>query len=263
MAQILVVDDDPGTVETFGAILTNAGHQALLTHTVGQGLSAALSRSPDMILVDLRLSDRSGLEFLAEALARGIRVPIVIMTAFGTDPIRSASRQLGAADFIEKPIDEKHLLQLIHRYTDHAQSSRLSLAQRPGELNHAATRWTAIVTPIIQIHHDVPTIDVWAREVGHSQATLKRRCSNAGVKASDSLDFARALRIVAKYGGRCCPWFEALAIAETITLNKFLCRSGFQKDAPIQGVRRFLSQQRFITDTALLHATLQAMMAIS
>src|ERR1700730_4803602 len=117
MANVLVIDDDPGTLETFGVTLRQAGHLVCLAATGFQGLALAGSQELDIILADLRLPDSSGLEFLAETRGQGWGTPVVIITAFATPAIREASHQLGAADLAEKPIDAHSLLELV---TTHA-----------------------------------------------------------------------------------------------------------------------------------------------
>ena len=60
---------------------------------------------PELILMDLRMPGRSGLELLAALTLAGWDVPVVLMTAFADDGIRTYARELGAVAVIEKPFD--------------------------------------------------------------------------------------------------------------------------------------------------------------
>jgi CheY-like chemotaxis protein len=261
MARVLVIDDDPGTLETFGLILRYAGHIPSLAASCKEGLTLAASQPLDLILADLRLPESSGLEFIAEAHVQCITAPVVIITAFGTRAARFASQQLGAVDFAEKPIDQDLLLNLVRTHADTHDplyKRRLTSSNIDNETHHAALRWASVVLPIVNSAHDLPTVESWSREVGRSQATLKRWCSIADVHASDSLDFGRALRIVRRYAGHRCRWYDALAIAEPATLVRFMRQAGFSKDLDVPHLDEFIAQQHFIKDPILLRAIMMA-----
>jgi CheY-like chemotaxis protein len=115
MAQLLLIDDDPGTLFAFGQILRMAGH-ALMTASSGrQGLDVAREAAVDLILTDLRLPDMSGLEVLQHVRSWQMPVKFVVVTAFGNAQQVVAAMHLGAADFLEKPVFEEDLLLSVHR----------------------------------------------------------------------------------------------------------------------------------------------------
>jgi hypothetical protein len=89
--------------------------------------------------------------------------------------------------------------------------------------------------------------------------TIKRYCAACGVHAGDSLDLARALRIVVTSKGRDVDWFNELDIADPMTMKSFLARAGLARSAAPRDLRTFLSVQRFIGKPALLSAVEQSL----
>ena len=132
----------------------------------------------------------------------------------------------------------------------------------PGN-SYATCRWTTIVIPVATGAPDIPTIVEWAHVTGHSRATLKQWCINAGAGTSDSLDFARALRLTIRYAGSICDWFNELAIVDNRTLLRFLRRSGFDKNSTVPLVDVFLQTQRYVGSPALLTAVRRQLPNIS
>ena len=133
----------------------------------------------------------------------------------------------------------------------------------------ATRRWVGIVVAVARSPYDVPTERDWARTAEKSVTTLKRWCAACDVRASDSLDFARALRVCVRYAAAedditvsCsddkCNWYNVLAIAESSTLNSFLEKAGLLKNAKICPVSEFLQKQRFILNPPLISAVLDA-----
>jgi YesN/AraC family two-component response regulator len=124
MPRVLVVDDDPGTRETFDVILRLAGFEVSIAATGRDALDVARQCGADLILADLRLPDITGVDVLKALRAEQVEVPVVIMTAFGS--IRSAveALKLGAADYVEKPIDDVALVDLVRRSAPTIRSQR-------------------------------------------------------------------------------------------------------------------------------------------
>jgi CheY-like chemotaxis protein len=209
----------------------------------------------DLILVDLRLPDASGLEVLMAAVERDM--PAVVLTAFGMRISETAARKLGAADFVAKPFNADDLVQIVRRNLAEAKL-RTSRPRRPSEMlwpmGHAAERWTSIVVPVTRFACDVPTLGGWGRRVGKSPATLKTWCAGVGVHAGDSLDFARFLRVVVQFTGRQCTWFEVLDIVDPRTLARLRDRAGLSTYTTIPDLQTFLRNQQFLTAVSLLAA---------
>jgi two-component system, response regulator YesN len=113
MSFVLIVDDDLGVREAFTQVLSRAGIEAASAETGREGLRLARAHAPRLMLSDLRLPDMTGLELLRALRADGHTMPVVIMTACGSTAAAVEAMKLGAADYLEKPIDGEHLLTVI------------------------------------------------------------------------------------------------------------------------------------------------------
>jgi DNA-binding NtrC family response regulator len=104
MPRILVVDDEPGVQESLRMLLKSEGDV-----TVAGDADAALREvalaTPDLVLLDLVMPGRSGLELLAELSDRGVRAPVIVLTATNTVNAAVEAMKRGAADFITKPFE--------------------------------------------------------------------------------------------------------------------------------------------------------------
>jgi DNA-binding NtrC family response regulator len=109
-AKLLVLDDEPNILVTLSRALELEGYQVTKASTLAEGRAAFDEVRPDLALLDVKLPDGDGIDFL-EALSKSrAHPPIVMMSGHATidDAVRAI--QLGACDFIEKPIGQDRLL---------------------------------------------------------------------------------------------------------------------------------------------------------
>jgi YesN/AraC family two-component response regulator len=115
MIKVLIVDDDPGTRETFRTVLRLEGFTPFVASTGQAGIELSLSSVFDVILVDLRLSDFSGLDVVRQLRSEGLQTPIVVYTAFpGFDSCFEAG-QLGATEYIAGPLFGDEIVDAVRR----------------------------------------------------------------------------------------------------------------------------------------------------
>ena len=108
-ARILLVDDDAAVREALSFSLTEQGH-AVDTASDGRAALARLdARTYDVVLTDLRMPGMSGLDLLSALKERGSTIPVVVITAYGSIDGAVRAVQLGAADFVEKPVSREAL----------------------------------------------------------------------------------------------------------------------------------------------------------
>jgi DNA-binding response OmpR family regulator len=117
--KILVVDDDPDLVELVKRWLGREGHQ--VTHVAtGQAALDALAADPlpDLVLLDVMLPRIDGFSILKRLRAeeRTRRLPVVIVSSFTRDQDVARGMELGADDYIVKPLMEFHFLERIERF---------------------------------------------------------------------------------------------------------------------------------------------------
>lgn len=111
MIRILVVDDSPSALQTVETILTEAGYQV---HTCSSGECAArkLQREAfDLIVTDIYMPDRDGLEVIQDARRTCPDVPIVAMSGItGEGSMLIVARHMGACQILQKPFSRADLL---------------------------------------------------------------------------------------------------------------------------------------------------------
>lgn len=115
MFKILIVDDEPRIREIFSLVLAEGGYSVDAASCGEQALTLTSEWEPDLVLLDMNLPDLTGLEVLRRIREKHPETDVVILTAYGT--VRSAveATRLGAADFLEKPVDNQALLSVLGR----------------------------------------------------------------------------------------------------------------------------------------------------
>ena len=115
MSLILIIDDDKQLSLSFTKILTQDGYRTQAAYTGQEGISRALALNPDLAILDIRLPDMSGIDVF-EAIHRELpRLPVIIITAYGTTETAIGAIQKGAYDYIYKPFDVPEMLRLIQK----------------------------------------------------------------------------------------------------------------------------------------------------
>jgi DNA-binding NtrC family response regulator len=114
-ARILVADDDPHMQQ---AIRTCLGRESYQLSVVPNGLAAIEQleqESFDLIITDQQMPQMSGIELMTTLQKRGIEIPVIMITAYGTINQAVEAMQLGAADFITKPFSAPDLERIVER----------------------------------------------------------------------------------------------------------------------------------------------------
>jgi two-component system OmpR family response regulator/two-component system copper resistance phosphate regulon response regulator CusR len=107
---VLVVEDDEVLGKAIRRGLEEAGHCCNWAKTGEKALGLATAQKCDAVLLDLMLPDRQGLDVLRDIRARGIRTPVLILTALGSVEERVAGLNAGADDYLIKPFSFAELL---------------------------------------------------------------------------------------------------------------------------------------------------------
>jgi DNA-binding NtrC family response regulator len=113
--KILVVDDEADIRESLEALLSLEGYAVDLAVNGGEGIRAALDRDYDLVLLDLMMPDRSGMEVLREIRQRDVELPIFLITAYGSTQVAVDALKAGATDYFQKPWENDKLLLEIER----------------------------------------------------------------------------------------------------------------------------------------------------
>ncbi|HUA20896.1 MAG TPA: sigma-54 dependent transcriptional regulator [Bryobacteraceae bacterium] len=122
--RILVVDDEGDIRESLEALLCMEGYSVDLAPNAVEGLRRAEAANYDLILLDLMMPDRSGMEVLREIRERDPETPIFMITAYGSVEVAVTALKNGANDYFSKPWDNEKLLIEIERMIAHSRLER-------------------------------------------------------------------------------------------------------------------------------------------
>ena len=116
MARILIVDDEEGIRTSLVGVLEDEGFEAVTAPSGEQALACIeADEHPDLVLLDIALPGRDGVEILREIATRWREVPVVMMSGHGNIETAVKTTKYGAYDFIEKPLSiDKVLLTVEH-----------------------------------------------------------------------------------------------------------------------------------------------------
>ena len=130
MPKILIVEDDDTVREALSAGLESEGYEVILSDNGLDGLKQAKEEGPDLILLDLMLPEMDGLS-VCRALRRNSDVPIIMLTARGTEMDKIVGLETGADDYVVKPFSLGELLarirSLLRRTRNDKQENQMQL----------------------------------------------------------------------------------------------------------------------------------------
>ncbi len=111
--RVLIVEDDRGLCDVLREFLLDLGHEPVIAHDAESSLDRLRSDRPDVVLLDIRLPGMSGLDFLRLQAVRELRVPILVVSGTVTETEAHECLQLGAFDFIGKPLAFQRLEEIL------------------------------------------------------------------------------------------------------------------------------------------------------
>ncbi len=113
--RVLVVDDEADIRESLDYLLTQEGYVVDAAATAAEGIRKAETGGFDLVLLDIMMPDRSGMEVLRDIRQKDQETPIFMITAYGSIPVAVEALKSGASDFFEKPWKNEKLLVEIDR----------------------------------------------------------------------------------------------------------------------------------------------------
>ena len=117
---ILIADDDPSIRTLLRTFLESEGYTISEARTGGEVIGLLSdSKGIDLLIVDLRMPELSGMDILQRINDQELGVPVILMTAFGTSNVAIKAIQLGAYDYITKPFELEDVLVAIQRFFEY------------------------------------------------------------------------------------------------------------------------------------------------
>jgi len=117
--RILVAEDDLATRQAWCELIESWGFRVETAEDGKRALELVDSYRPHILLLDLRLPQKDGLEVLSELRVRGLQLPTVMISGEGEIPDAVQSIKLGAYDYLRKPVDPPHLRVLLNNLSTH------------------------------------------------------------------------------------------------------------------------------------------------
>lgn len=143
-SRILIIEDSAEVVSLLERVLGENGYDVRAAFDGNAGLARAVEQSPDLVILDLGLPGRDGLQVAAELRRRGITAPVLMLTARSEVSDRISGLNAGADDYLAKPFDAEELL------------ARVRALLRRSELRGRAARLT-----VGDVMLDPLTREVW------------------------------------------------------------------------------------------------------
>ena len=134
MARVLVVDNEPGMLVALKGLLETRGDEAVLAHDAAEALSSL--DGVDLVISDYAMPGMNGLELLRTVRERHAALPVVLLTAHGSERVAVRAIRSGAYEYVTKPFDVDELLTIIDRALEarslHVQRCELAGKGTPG-----------------------------------------------------------------------------------------------------------------------------------
>ena len=213
--RILIVEDRDSLRRMLERALGQEGYEVTAAADGRSGIQLLGERPFDFVLTDLKLPDVSGLEVLEASRAAQPRVPVVVLTGFGTVGTAVEAMKLGAWDFLEKPLEIDDLSRLIER----------AVGERSGPGEEAAAVFQAPgAPPIVGVHPLLRTALRMLQRVGPTESTVLL----TGESGTGKELFARSIHGLSPRREGPCVALNCAAIPESLIENELF---GHEKGA--------------------------------
>ena len=118
MKRLLIVDDDARLRRVLQILARKIGLDCTPATSADEALAAFHAERSDLIIADLKMPGKDGIEFLRELREIDVEVPVIVLTAYGTVVTAVEAMKLGAVDYLQKPFDVDALEMVIYRALD-------------------------------------------------------------------------------------------------------------------------------------------------
>lgn len=133
LSTVLVVDDDSSIRWVLARALNNAQFKVISCESGQQALNIISEKMPQLVITDIQMSGMSGLELLESINQKWPELPVIMITAYADTDLGSRTHELGAFDYLPKPFDINHVINLCQR----AINSNKPASDLPLWLQHA------------------------------------------------------------------------------------------------------------------------------
>jgi len=116
---VLFIDDDPAVLSSASQTLELSGLTVMTYERASPALENITTELPSVVVVDVRMPEMSGLEFLEKAIAIDPDLPVILLTGHGDVDMAVRAMRIGAWDFLQKPVHPRQLVETVNRAAKH------------------------------------------------------------------------------------------------------------------------------------------------
>jgi len=169
MARILVADDEAGVRSFLAETLELGGHEVSQAADGEEALALLARRAFDLLVTDLRMPKRDGMEVLREAHARQPDLEVIVLTAHGSVSSAVEAMRLGAFDYLQKPVDgPDQVLLLAERALERRRLKTLREQVAGEDADEPLTHGDPVMTPVVEALRKVAPTDATVLLLGES-----------------------------------------------------------------------------------------------
>jgi len=169
---VYVIDDQQAVRDALAEMLRLFGYSVEVFPSADAFLERILTARPGCIVADVRMPGVDGIELVRELARRQVSLPVVLISGHADVPMAVAAIKAGADDFIEKPVDDAHLLAAINRCLARAFDT-LSRDLSLDDLRQRFARLTPRETEVLDLVVEGFTSQAIALKLGISQRTVE------------------------------------------------------------------------------------------
>jgi two-component system response regulator FixJ len=194
-----LVDDDEAVRRSAGFMLKTSGFAVKAYETGVEFLKEAKDADPGVILLDVRMPEMDGIAVQSELRARGIALPVIVMTGHGDVTVAVQAMKGGALDFIEKPFEKAVLLAAINEgfaRIEQADRNRTRAAEATVRLEALTPREKDVLQGLVRGHPNKTIaydLDISPRTVEIHRANLMQKLGVASLSEALRIAFAAGL----------------------------------------------------------------------
>jgi DNA-binding NtrC family response regulator len=217
MAKVLIVDDEASQRGILSKILKAEGHEVFEAGDVTQAEREMDEKEPDVVLTDLKMKGKGGLELVEKIPRRASPSEVVVITAFGSIETAVKAMRLGAYDYLTKPLEREELILVVQRAAE-KRDLRLEGQRLRQELSSQIT--SGLVVKSLAMQHVLEIVS----KVAASDATVLIR----GESGTGKERIARLIHHQSPRGDRPIQGINCAAFPETLLESELF---GYEKGA--------------------------------
>jgi len=194
---VYVIDDEERVRNALGRLLRSAGFRAQVFASPAEVLSKDFPKVPMCILLDMNLQATNGFDVQNELARKGVQVPIIFLTGFGSIPMSVRAIKAGAHEFFTKPVDDEALLEAVRHALAEDEANLARRAFSADVLRRAASL-TPREMDVFGLVVEGRMIKQMAHELGTHEVTVKvhKRRVMSKMQAKTLIELAKMWDVV-------------------------------------------------------------------